>query len=102
MPQGAINQFHVFAAGSALLLLGMLAMMELGFRLGRRRRTLQGSEARAALEVDAVRGVGGFVRGPVRGHAAHIRFHHGQHMRRRVLGHDHVFGDLFANDSVFD
>ena len=29
--------------------------------------------------------------------ATHVRFHHRQHVGRRMFGHDHVFGNLFAD-----
>ncbi|MBI5549171.1 MAG: DUF4239 domain-containing protein [Deltaproteobacteria bacterium] len=44
-----MSQFQVFAVAAVLLFFGMLAAMEVGYRLGRRHAGLQGSDARAGL-----------------------------------------------------
>ena len=35
-------------------------------------------------------------------HSAHVRFHHGQHMRRCLLREHHVLGDLTADGRVLE
>src|SRR5512138_2161895 len=53
-------------------------------------------------EVDSITGECIFVSRAMPDHVAHIRFHHGQHVRRSLLGQGHVLGDLLSDYRVLD
>ena len=61
-----------------------------------------GDEIRGQREFDALALKGTFVGIPVGDHRAHVRLHHGQHMRRGLLREEHVLGDLPADGCVLD